>query len=106
MRKRGAVYSGSRRLPAAAVPLTSPVGPQPPPPKVAAAKKPSRLPAALAILATLLIAVVAWLTAPSLQPEQAARAELPEKPATNADAYERVRGSVVLVRGSPYDGTE
>jgi S1-C subfamily serine protease len=106
MRKRGAVYSSSRRLPVAAAPLTSPVGPPPAPPKVATGKKPSRLPAVVAVLATLLIAVVAWLTAPSLEPAQVVRAEPPERPATSADAYERVRGAVVLVRGSPYDGTE
>jgi S1-C subfamily serine protease len=32
--------------------------------------------------------------------------EPPQKEMTAADAYEKIRGSVVMVRGSPYDGTE
>ena len=39
-------------------------------------------------------------------PQENVEAAPPEKRMTAADAYERIRPSVVLVRGLPYDGTE
>jgi S1-C subfamily serine protease len=57
-------------------------------------------------VAALLLACAAWLLAPAeLSPEVAAE-DAPQKEMTAADAYEKIRGSVVMVRGSPYDGTE
>jgi S1-C subfamily serine protease len=104
MRKRGAVYSTSRRLPV----VETPAAPAPRPPAVKAAAKPARrrrwAPAGVA--AALLVALVAWLLAPSAPPAQVVAEEPPEKVMTAADAYEKIRPSVVLVRGSPYDGTE
>jgi S1-C subfamily serine protease len=56
----------------------------------------------------LLAGLAAWVIAPSLRgmQEENVEAAPPEKPLTAADAYERIRPSVVLVRGLPYDGTE
>ena len=59
-----------------------------------------------AVAAALLIACLAWVLAPSAPPAQAVAEEPPQKVMTPADAYEKIRPSVVLVRGSPYDGTE
>ena len=59
-----------------------------------------------AVAAALLVACVAWVLAPKAPLAQFAAEEPPERVMTAADAYEKIRGSVVLVRGSPYDGTE
>ena len=111
MRKRGAVYSSSRRIPVAdqPVPVDKPAAPAPAaaPPKQAA-KKPARrrrwtLPA---LAAALLVGLAVWLLTPSAPPPAVAAEEPPQREMTPADAYEKIRGSVVMVRGSPYDGTE
>ena len=111
MRKRGAVYSSSRRIPVAdePVPVDKPAAPAPAaaPPKQAA-KKPARrrrwtLPA---LAAALLVGLAVWLLTPSAPPPAVAAEEPPQREMTPADAYEKIRGSVVMVRGSPFDGTE
>jgi S1-C subfamily serine protease len=105
MRKRGAVYSTSRRLPV----VEKPAAPAPKPPEVKAAAKPAPLRRRWApgvVAAALLVACVAWVLAPSAPPAEAVAEEPPQKVMTPADAYEKIRPSVVLVRGSPYDGTE
>jgi len=106
MRKRGAVYSSSRRIPVAEKPVAIEKPAAPPAAKPAA--KPARrrrwvMPAAAAAL---LAGCAAWLLAPSTPPAQWVAEEPPQKEMTAADAYEKIRGSVVMVRGSPYDGTE
>jgi S1-C subfamily serine protease len=107
MRKRGAVYSSSRRMPLAEkpVPVEKPAAPLP---VAKPAAKPARRPRWLlpAVAAVLLIGGAAWLLAPAEPPPEAVAPEPPKKEMTSADAYEKIRPSVVLVRGSPYDGTE
>jgi len=111
MRKRGAVYSSSRRIPVAdePVPVDKPAAPAPAAaPSKQAAKKPARrrrwtLPA---LAAALLVGLAVWLLTPSAPPPAVAAEEPPQREMTPADAYEKIRGSVVMVRGSPYDGTE
>src|SRR5262245_10697644 len=109
MRKRGAVYSSSRRMPL----VEKPVAAEKPLPveKPAAPKLPVKkarrsrwaVPAAVAaVLATL----VAFFLVPSAPPPEVVAEEPPQREMTSADAYEKIRGSVVMVRGSPYDGTE
>src|SRR5258706_48144 len=109
MRKRSAVYSSSRRLPVAAAPV-APVPPVPPPKPAALAKPPAkrsrrRWPIPAAVAATV-VAGAALLLFPESPPASRAVEEPPQKEMTAADAYEKIRGSVVMVRGSPYDGTE
>jgi len=109
MRKRGAVYSSSRRLPVTGkpVPVEKPAAPLPvakpqQKPKPAARRR-WVIPAAAAAL---LLGCAAWLLAPAEPPPPVAAEEAPQREMTAADAYEKIRGSVVMVRGSPYDGTE
>ena len=47
----------------------------------------------------------AWLLVPSEPPAPPAAEEPAQKEMTAADAYEKIRPSVVMVRGSPYDCT-
>jgi len=115
MRKRGAVYSGSRRMPVAEkpVPVEKPAAPDPAeagspppaakPPAMAARRRRWLLPTAAVAL---LLACAAWLLAPATPPEPVVAEEPPQREMTPADAYEKIRPSVVMVRGSPYDGTE
>ena len=110
MRKRGAVYSSSRRMPAVEQPVAVPVVLQKPaePPLAKPVAKPARrrrwaLPG---IAAALVVGLAAWLAMPAPPPAQAVVEEPPQKEPTAADAYEKIRGSVVMVLGSPYDGTE
>jgi S1-C subfamily serine protease len=106
MKKRAALYSHSRRLPGAAV--ASAVA-EPPKKKPFAWRK-LRLPAA--IVAALALVVGAYLSIPrpmtpqevELAVKQVLEAQ-PPKP-TVADAYERIRPSVVLVTSRPDDGEE
>ena len=100
MRKRGAVYSSSRRVPVA----EKPVAAAKPAPVAKARRRPRWLVPALA--AALLLGAAAWLLTPASPPEEIAVEEPPQKEMTPADAYEKIRPSVVMVRGSPYDGTE
>ena len=103
MRKRGAVYSSSRRMGLAEkpVPVEKPAAPKPPVKKVRRSRW--AIPAAVAaVLATL----VAFLLVPSAPPPEVVAEEPPQKEMTPPDAYEKIRPSVVMVRGSPYDGTE
>jgi len=106
MRKRAAVYSSSRRAP-----LAVPAAPTPPkqaetPREPAKRRRRSPWVAAGATL-VLLLGLAAWVIGPSQRGMQEdVEAAPPEKQMTAADAYERIRGSVVLVRGLPYDGTE
>jgi serine protease DegQ len=118
MRKRGAVYSSSRRLPTAEKPAAvekpaaapAPAAPAPESPvspaKVAARPVRRGRWALASLAAVLLLGVIAWVAIPSSPPPQAALQEPPQKDPTAAEAYEKIRGSVVMVRGSPYDGTE
>jgi S1-C subfamily serine protease len=118
MRKRGAVYSSSRRLPTAektaavekpaAAPAPAAPAPESPvsPAKVAARPVRRGRWALASLAAVLLLGVIAWVAIPSSPPPQAALQEPPQKDPTAAEAYEKIRGSVVMVRGSPYDGTE
>ena len=78
----------------------TPVPPQQQP-KPAARRRRWLLPAVAAVLFAV---AAAWLAIPAAPPPVAA--EPPQKEPTAADAYEKIRGSVVMVRGSPYDGTE
>ena len=110
MRKRGAVYSSSsRRLPVAETPVPA-EKPAAPPPVANPQGKPKpvarRRRWIAVVAAALLVACAVWLLVPA-EPEPAPVAdEPPQKEMTAADAYEKIRPSVVLVRGSPYDGTE
>jgi S1-C subfamily serine protease len=56
-------------------------------------------------IAALFLGGLALFFVPS-EPEPLIVEEPPQKEMTAADAYEKIRGSVVMVRGSPYDGTE
>jgi len=56
--------------------------------------------------AALVLAGAAWMLVPTAPPPEQAVEEPPQKEMTSADAYEKIRPSVVMVRGSPYDGTE
>jgi S1-C subfamily serine protease len=112
MRKRGAVYSSSRRMALAAKPVpaekpAAPEAPAAPPPAAKPPAKPARRRRWLvpAMAAALLVGCAVWLLAPA-EPPPAVAEESPQKEMTAADAYEKIRPSVVLVRGSPYDGTE
>jgi len=95
VKKRVAVYSSSRRLPPAPV-----VQAEAPRPRKRIAWKKLRVPAAAGAAA--LIAIATWLFWPAapaplpLPPEAAA-------PLSPADAYEKIRPSVVHVRGIPED---
>jgi S1-C subfamily serine protease len=89
-------------LPVVAAPVAIPA-----PPKKLAAKPPRRRRWALpAAAAAILIGIAAWLVVPAAAPTPVMAEEPPQKEMTAADAYEKIRGSVVMVRGSPYDGTE
>src|SRR6266540_4537057 len=106
MRKRAAVYSSSRRAP-----LAVPAAPATLPKEAEASRKPARRRrsawAAAGTALVLLLGLAAWVIGPSQRGMQdEVEAAPPEKQMTAADAYERIRGSVVLVRGLPYDGTE
>jgi S1-C subfamily serine protease len=96
VKKRVAVYSSSRRLPP--VPVAAPDAP-PPPPRQPLDWKKFRVPAAAAL--AVLVAVAAWILWPAgpaalpLPPEAAAPQLSP------ADAFEKIRPSVVHVRGVP-----
>ena len=111
MRKRGAVYSSSRRITVAANP--APVEKPAAPPAAKPVAKPIAKTAAprrrrwtiAAAAAALLLGCAAWLLAPA-EPPQVDAEEPPQREMTAADAYEKIRPSVVMVRGSPYDGTE
>ena len=107
MRKRGAVYSSSRRQPV--------VEKIPPAPVASPVPRPAAKPGArrirhrrwtiAAALAAVLLAGLGLFLVPS-EPAPLVVEEPPQKEMTAADAYEKIRGSVVMVRGSPYDGTE
>jgi serine protease DegQ len=108
MRKRGAVYSSSRRLPVAVrpAPAEQPAAPPAAKPQAKAKPAPRRRWALPAATAALVLGVAALLLAPAGPPPEVVSPEPPQKEMTAADAYEKIRPSVVLVRGSPYDGTE
>jgi len=102
MRKRGAVYSSSRRMPVVEqTAVVAPPAPRPPA-KPVRRRRTWVLPAA----AALVLAGAAWMLVPTAPPPEQAVEEPPQKEMTSADAYEKIRPSVVMVRGSPYDGTE
>src|SRR5882672_3382567 len=108
MQKRPAVYSSSRRAP-----LAVPAAPATPPKQAEAPPKPAKRQRRSAWVAAgaalvLLLGLTAWVVGLSQRGMQEDNVEAapPEKQMTAADAYERIRGSVVLVRGLPYDGTE
>jgi len=102
MRKRGAVYSSSRRMPVVEqTAVVAPPAPRPPA-KPVRRRRTWILPAA----AALVLAGAAWMLVPTAPPPEQAVEEPPQKEMTSADAYEKIRPSVVMVRGSPYDGTE
>jgi len=108
MRKRGAVYSTSRRLPVIEKLPAAPAATPDPKPAAKPVDKPAprrrwTIPAAIAAL---LVGIAAWFFVPAAPPPAPVAAEPPQKEPTAADAYEKIRGSVVMVRGSPYDGTE
>jgi S1-C subfamily serine protease len=105
MRKRGAVYSSSRRLPVVAAPAAPPPQPvaAPKPPVKKARRRRWTLPA---LAAALLVGLAVLLLTPGAPPPPVVAEEPPQKEMTPADAYEKIRPSVVMVRGSPYDGTE
>jgi S1-C subfamily serine protease len=96
VKKRSAVYSSSRRLPP--VPVAEPEAPPPAPRRPVAWNK-LRVPAAVA-LALVLVATL-WMLWPARTvaiplPPEAAAPQL-----TPAEAYEKIRPSVVHVRGVP-----
>ena len=97
MKKRVAVYSTSRRRPAAPAVQTTAEAPRPRKP---IAWKKLRLPAAallgLVLLSILLVYGPAWQSSPPPPPAEAAAPQ-----PTVADAYEKIRPSVVHVRGLP-----
>jgi len=85
------------------------VAPPPPAKKVAPIAAPKwlrRLAAPVGLMLPLLVAIGVWLAQPVEEPlpPQPQEAEAP-KPSP-AEAFERIRGAVVYVRGLPYDGTE
>jgi len=95
VKKRAPVYSSSRRLP-----VPPAVGaPQPSPPRKPVEWKKLRVPAAAALALALLVSI--WM----LWPPQPAMLPLPPEAAapllTPAEAYEKIRPSVVHVRGIP-----
>ncbi len=110
MRKRAAVFSSSQRKPVFDAPPPTPVATVPTRPTVkpapAKAKARPRRRYAYAAAAAALLGVSLWLIVSPAPAEQTLEAPEPEKPSSAADAYERIRPSIVLVRGSPYDGTE
>jgi S1-C subfamily serine protease len=71
-----------------------------------AAKRARRRWAIPAAIAAAVVAGAALLLFPARAPAPLLVEEPPQKEMTAADAYEKIRGSVVMVRGSPYDGTE
>ena len=89
-------------LPAAPVAVPQPQA-APKPPARKARKRRWALPA---LAAALLVGMTAWLLAPSEPPAPPTAEKPAQKEMTPADAYEKIRPSVVMVRGSPYDGTE
>ena len=97
MKRRVAVYSTSRRRPAAPAVQTAAEAPRPRKP---IAWKKLRLPAAallgLVLLSILLVYGPAWQSSPPPPPAEAAAPQ-----PTVADAYEKIRPSVVHVRGLP-----
>jgi S1-C subfamily serine protease len=107
MRKRGAVYSSSRRQPVVEkIPPAPVASPAPKPAAKPGAKQARRrrwtIPAGIAAL--FLVGLALFLV-PS-DPAPLVVEEPPQREMTAADAYEKIRGSVVMVLGSPYDGTE
>jgi len=104
MRKRAAVYSSSRR----ASPAVPAAPKQAEAPRKPAARWRRFAWAAAGAALVLLLGLTAWVIGPSQRgmQEENVEAAPPEKRMTAADAYERIRPSVVLVRGLPYDGTE
>jgi S1-C subfamily serine protease len=109
MRKRGAVYSSSRRQPVVekipAAPAAKPVVAKPAVAKAPAKRSPRRWAIPAGLVAMFVAGAALFLfSSPSPVPKLAE--EPPQKAMTAADAYEKIRGSVVMVRGSPYDGTE
>jgi S1-C subfamily serine protease len=106
MRKRGAVYSSSRRQPVVErIPPAPVASPVPKPAAKPGAKQTRHRRWAIAALAAVLLAGLGLFLIPS-EPAPLVVEEPPQKEMTAADAYEKIRGSVVMVRGSPYDGTE
>jgi len=105
MRKRGAVYSSSRRLPVAAA-TVAPAQPAKAAPKLPARKAARRRWGIPAVLIALFACGAALLLFSPEPPPPLAAEEPPQREMTAADAYEKIRPSVVMVRGSPYDGTE
>lgn len=59
-----------------------------------------------AVAAAFILGLAVWSLTPSAPPAAVVAEEPPQKEMTPADAYEKIRPSVVMVRGSPYDGTE
>jgi S1-C subfamily serine protease len=117
MRKRAPVFSSSRRSSiAAGRPVTPEPKPQPQPvapanasPSAPPLKAPRwlRRVAAMAGLALPLVAALGfWLATPPEEPLAPKEPEAEAQKPTAADAYEKIRGAVVHVRGLPYDGTE
>jgi len=121
MRKmRAPVFSSSRRSPVAAGRPVAPAA-QKPEPAVASAQAKSvqqaknapwgprwlrRTGAAAGLAAPLLVALGVWLAMPPEEPVAPPEPEAEAKNPTAADAYEKIRGAVVHVRGLPWDGTE
>jgi S1-C subfamily serine protease len=120
MRKRAPVFSSSRRLPAPAAPVARPAAAanvEKPPAKVEKPKAapairkplPPRFRTALAVaglLLPMLVTLGVWLAQPEEAPLLPRVTEAEAPPANAAEAFERIRGAVVYVRGLPYDGTE
>src|SRR5688500_18392446 len=106
MRRRAAVYSSSRHprrsvVPAAA-PMVAPTPPAPTPPVKPASQRKFRAAAVVALtLAAALIGSLLRATAPVAPAPEAAAAR-----ASAADAYERIRPSIVRVRGLPHAAAE
>jgi len=96
VKKRVAVYSSSRRLPPAPAVQTQAAAPRRRKP---IAWKKLRLPAAVA--AGVLILMVVFILAPSQAVPPVLPPEAAAPPLTPAEAYEKIRPSVVHVRGIP-----